>query len=185
MVPTSKAHQTNFTHLQQAPLLITDGMGTGPLGHRRMWLVIQPMKYHLMRTQGSHFATYEKLLHHFLRYRPVYSRPLCALSSNPFNSTHVSQTFFNWWTTEPITFADNQCYMQQTSRWQTTTVLAAIVIWLSIEPTASTLVDGIIQPTTRRLHPVEGWQHDIPSLAYSCDHWHPPTSRWHRPRGHT
>jgi hypothetical protein len=42
--------------------------------------------------------------------------------------------------------------------------------------TATTLAEGITQPTNRIYHPAEGRQHDNTVLAYSCDHQLPSTS---------
>jgi hypothetical protein len=53
-----------------------------------------------------------------------------------------------------------------------------MVIRLStVTSTASTLIEGITQPKTRRSYPVEGRQHDTTTLAYSCHHQQPFTSQ--------
>jgi hypothetical protein len=68
----------------------------------------------------------------------------------------------------------------------TAAALATMVIWLSTKGSsaAAMLAEGTHQPTTRRLHPLEGEQHDSTTLAYSCHHRHPSPSRWQRPCGY-
>jgi len=80
------------------------------------------MKYHLRRTLGSQVANSEELctllaeIEGFLN-----SRPLCALSDDPFNPTYLSPGHFL--IGEPLTqlpaagFTDEKC--NRLSRWQT------------------------------------------------------------------
>jgi hypothetical protein len=52
---------------------------------------VKSMKYHLRRTLGTHIATYEKLCTSLAEIKVcLNSRPLCALSNDPHNSTHLS-----------------------------------------------------------------------------------------------
>jgi len=58
---------------------------------------VKSMKYHLRRTLGSQVATYKELCTLLAEIEAcLNSRPLCALSDDPFNPTYVSWTFFNW-----------------------------------------------------------------------------------------
>ena len=62
----------------------------------RLWEVaVKSMKYHLRRTLGSHIATYEELCTLVAEIEAcLNSRPLCALSSDPFNPTSLSLGHF-------------------------------------------------------------------------------------------
>ena len=84
--------------------------------------VVKSMKHHLRRTLGSHIATYKELgtlLAEIEAYQN--SRPLCALSSDPFNPTYLSPGHFL--IGEPLTqlpstdYSDVKC--NRLSRWQT------------------------------------------------------------------
>ena len=70
-----------------------------PRGHQfgGLWkAAVISMPYHLRRTQGSLIATYKELSTLLAEIQAcINSRPLCALSSNPFNTTFVSWTS-NW-----------------------------------------------------------------------------------------
>jgi len=56
---------------------------------------VKSMKHHLRRTLGSHIATYEELCTLLTEIEAcLYSRPLCALSSDPFNPTYLSPGHF-------------------------------------------------------------------------------------------
>ena len=80
------------------------------------------MKYHLRRTLGSQVATYEELCTLLAEIEAcLNSRPLCALSDDPFNPTYLSPGHFL--IGEPLTqlpatdFTDVKC--NRLSRWQT------------------------------------------------------------------
>jgi len=80
------------------------------------------MKYHLRRTLGSQVATYEELCILLAQIEAcLNSRPLCALSDDPFNPTYLSPGHFL--IGEPLTqlpatdFTDVKC--NRLSRWQT------------------------------------------------------------------
>jgi len=96
-----------------------------PHGHHfgGLWeAAVKSMKYHLRRTLGSQFATYEELctLHAEIEVC-LNSRPLCAISDDPFNPTYLSPGHFL--IGEPLTqlpaadFTDVKC--NRHSRWQT------------------------------------------------------------------
>ena len=56
---------------------------------------VKPMKYHLRRTLGSQVATYEELRTLLAEIEScLNSRPLCALSDDPFNPTYLSPGHF-------------------------------------------------------------------------------------------
>ena len=56
---------------------------------------VKSMKHHLRRTLGSHIATYEELCTLLAEIEAcLNSRPLCALSSDPFNPTYLSPGHF-------------------------------------------------------------------------------------------
>jgi len=80
------------------------------------------MKYHLRRKLGAHVATYEEMCTLLVEIEAcLNSRPLCALSDDPFNPTYLSPGHFI--IGEPIAqlpavdFTDVQC--NRFSRWQT------------------------------------------------------------------
>jgi len=51
----------------------------------------EPMKYHLQRTMGAQIATYEELCTLLAEIEAcLISRPLCALTDDPFNPTYLS-----------------------------------------------------------------------------------------------
>jgi len=83
---------------------------------------VKYMKYHLRRTLGSQVATYEELCTLLAEIEAcLNSRPLCALSDDPFNPTYLSPGHFL--IGEPLTqlpaadFTDVKC--NRLSRWQT------------------------------------------------------------------
>ena len=78
-------------------------------------------KYHLPRTLGSQFATYEELCTLLAEIADwLYSKTLCALSDDPFNPTYLSPGHFL--IGEPLTqlpatdFTDDKCNRRST--WQ-------------------------------------------------------------------
>jgi len=80
------------------------------------------MKFHLRRTLGSQVATYEELCTLLAEIEAsLNSRPLCALSHDPFNPTYLSPGHFL--IGEPLTqlpsadFPNVKC--NRLSRWQT------------------------------------------------------------------
>jgi len=78
------------------------------------------MKYHLQRTLGSHIATFEELSTLIAEIETcLNSRPLCALSDDPFNPTYLSPGHF---VIEPLTqlpAADHtNVKCNRLSRWQ-------------------------------------------------------------------
>ena len=113
-------HPTSWS-LQHASILITDGKGTGLLGHWNMWLEIHPNTWtSLRRIMGSsskiHETPFEKNVgfsHCYLRgtlHITCWDRGLSKLQYlvrliqwyfQP--NTFVSWTFSNWWTINPIT----------------------------------------------------------------------------------
>jgi len=83
---------------------------------------VKSMKYHLRRTLGSQFATYEELCTLLAEIEAcLNSRPLCALSDYPFNPTYLFPG--NFLSGEPLIqlpvtdFTDVKC--NRLSRWQT------------------------------------------------------------------
>ena len=83
---------------------------------------VKSMKYHLRRTLGSQFATYEELCTLLAEIDAcLNSRPLWAFTDDPFNSTYLSPGHFL--IGEPLTklpagdFTDIKC--NRLSRWQT------------------------------------------------------------------
>ena len=83
---------------------------------------VKSMKYHLRWTLGSHVATYEELCTLLAEIEAcLNSRPLCALSDDPFNQTYLSLRHFL--IGEPLTqlpaadFTDVK--LNRLSRWQT------------------------------------------------------------------
>ena len=62
-----------------------------PPHFRGLWeAAVKSMKYHLRRTLGSHVATYEELSTLLAEIEAcLNSRPLCALSDDPFNQTYL------------------------------------------------------------------------------------------------
>jgi hypothetical protein len=83
---------------------------------------VKSMKHHLRRTLGSHIATYEELCTLLAEIEAcLNSRPLCALSSDPFNPTHLSPGHFL--IGEPLTQLPSADYTNvkcnRLSRWQT------------------------------------------------------------------
>jgi len=82
---------------------------------------VKSMKYHLTRTLGSHVATYEELCTLLTEIEACRnSRPLCALSDDPFNPTYMSPGHLIG---EPLTqlpvtdYTNVNC--NRLSRWQT------------------------------------------------------------------
>jgi len=80
------------------------------------------MKHHLRRTLGSYIATYEELCTLLAVIEAcLNSRPLCALSSDPFNATYLSPGHFL--IGEPLTQLPSADYTKvkrnSLSRWQT------------------------------------------------------------------
>ena len=63
---------------------------------RGLWEVaVKSMKYHLRQTLGAHVATYEELCTLLAEIEAcLNSRPLCDLSDDPFNETHLSPGHF-------------------------------------------------------------------------------------------
>jgi len=96
-----------------------------PHGHHfgGLWeAAVKSIKYHLRRTLGSQVATYEELCTLLAEIGAcLNSRPLCALSDDPFNPTYLSPGHFL--IGEPLTqlpvadFTDVKC--NRLSRWQT------------------------------------------------------------------
>jgi hypothetical protein len=83
---------------------------------------VKSMKHHLRWTLGSHIATYEELCTLLAEIEAcLNSRPLCTLSSDPFNPTHLSPGHFL--TGEPLTQLPSADYTNvkcnSLSRWQT------------------------------------------------------------------
>jgi hypothetical protein len=83
---------------------------------------VKTMKYHLRRTLGSHIATYEELSTLLAEIEAcLNSRPLCALSDDPFKPTYLSPGHFL--IGEPLTqlpaadYTNVKC--NRLSRWQT------------------------------------------------------------------
>jgi len=82
---------------------------------------VTSMKYHLRKTLGFHIATYKELLTLLAEIQAcLHSRPLCALSSDPFNLTYLSPGHFL--IGKPLTqlpSADNaNVTCSRLSRWQ-------------------------------------------------------------------
>ena len=82
---------------------------------------VKSMKYHLRRTLGSHIATFEELSTLLAETEACRnSRPLCALSDDPFNLTYLSPGHFL--IGEPLTqlpaanYTNVKC--NRLSRWQ-------------------------------------------------------------------
>jgi len=83
---------------------------------------VKSTKYHLRRTLGAHIATYEELCALFAETETcLNSRPLCAVSDDPYNPTYLSPEHFL--IGEPLTqlpSADlNDVKCNRISRWQT------------------------------------------------------------------
>ena len=83
---------------------------------------VKSMKYHLRRTLGSRVATYEELSTLLTEIEAcLNSRPLCALSDDPFNPTYLSPGHFligEPLTQLPVTdYTNVNC--NRLSRWQT------------------------------------------------------------------
>jgi hypothetical protein len=79
------------------------------------------MKYHLWRTLGSHVATYEKLCTLLAEIEArLNSRPLCTLSTDPFDQMCLSPGHFL--IGEPLTQLPSVDYtnvkLNRLSRWQ-------------------------------------------------------------------
>ena len=83
---------------------------------------MKSMKYHLRRMLGSRVATYEELYTLLTEIEAcLNSRPLCALSDDPFNPTYLSPGHFL--IGEPLTQLPAHDYTNvscnRLSRWQT------------------------------------------------------------------
>ena len=130
---------------------------------------VKSMKYHLRRTLGSRVATYEELSTLLTEIEAcLNSRPLCALSDDPFNPTYLSPGHFligEPLTQLPADYTDVKC--NRLSRWQICQQLQQFWQRWSSDYLQS------LQPTTRQYCPVEGGQHDTSTLAYSCHHGNP------------
>jgi len=91
---------------------------------RGLWeAAVKSMKYHLRQTLGSHIATYEELSTLLAEIEVcLNSRPLCALSDDPFNTTYLSPGHFL--IGEPLTQLPGADYTNvkcnRLSRWQPT-----------------------------------------------------------------
>jgi len=91
--------------------------------HFGLWeAAVKSMKYHLRRTLSSHIATYEELYTLLAEIEAcLNSRPLCALSDDPFNPTCLSPRHLL--ICEPLTqlpaadYTNVKC--NRLSRWQT------------------------------------------------------------------
>ena len=116
--------------LQHASNFIADGKGTGLLGHWRMWGFIPPHGPHFgglgnssnihevppEKTLGFHIATYKELLTLLAEIQAcLHYRPLCTLSSDPFNLAYLSPGhFLIGKPLNQLPSADNTNVMQQT-----------------------------------------------------------------------
>jgi hypothetical protein len=108
--PISEGHKKIATCLHHAAVIILDGNDPGlpvkegcleihsptstPL--RRTWeAAVKSMKYHLRRTLGAQIATYEELYTLLTEIEAcLNSRPICALSNDPHESTYLSPGHF-------------------------------------------------------------------------------------------
>jgi hypothetical protein len=82
---------------------------------------VKSMKHHLRRTLGPHIATYEELRTLLAQIEAcLNSRPLCALSDDPFNPTYLSPGHFL--ISEPLTQLPSTDYTNakrnSLSRWE-------------------------------------------------------------------
>jgi len=123
------------------------------------------------------------------------TRPLCALSSDPLNTSVNSWTILigkplpNYLLLTSVTCNRSQMAIYQ----QHPTVLATIVIpqqglqqptmaednpltYLQSQTTASSVAEGNTQQPARWPTPGEGSHHDSITSAYSCHHQYPSTS---------
>ena len=200
--------QTNIVSLQHTSIHITDATVQAFLATEgwleihsthgphfgRLWeAAVKPMKYHLQRTLGAQIANYEELCTLLAEIDAcLNSKPLCALSDDPFNPTYLSPWHFL--IGEPLThlpaadLTDVKCirlsrwqsFQQQLQqfwqRWSSDSFqsLQQHPRWLKTSPD--------LQPGALVL---EGGQHDSTPLAHSRGHQHPSRQRWHRSRCHT
>jgi hypothetical protein len=144
------------------------------------------MKYHLRRTLGSHIATYEELCTLLTEIEAcLNSRPLCALSDDPFYPTYLSPGHFL--IGEPLSqlpFAHYtnvkcnrlsrwQAYHQQLQQfWQkwSTDYFQSPQQRQSWQLTSLNLQPGdMVLSATRRHGPPSSRQHNSPPVAHSCD----------------
>jgi len=105
---------------------------------------VKSMKYHLRRTLGSYIATYEELYTLLAETEAcLNSRPLCALSDDPFNPTYLSPGhFLIGETLTQLPAADyTNVKCNRLSSWQTyqktSAVLPTMVIRLPPEPSTA------------------------------------------------
>ena len=150
------------------------------------------MKHHLRRTLSPHILTYEEL-YTLLTEIEAYlnSRPLCALSSDPFNPTCLSSGHFL--IGEPLTYLLSIDYTNvkcnSRSRWETYQQLQEF--W---KRWSSDYLQGLQQ--RQRWHrifpnlqtgsgPTEGGQHETSSLAHSCHYWDASRQGWCSPCSYT
>jgi hypothetical protein len=137
MVPTSQVHQMNFVKFttcfiphQMARVqdfLTSEGCEWKFIPPHSphfggLWeAAVKSMRYHLQRTLGSHIVTYEEFSTLPAEKEAcLNSRPLCALSDDPFNPTYLSPGHFL--IGEPLTqlpAADYTVKFNRLSRWQT------------------------------------------------------------------
>jgi len=110
---------------------------------------VKSMKYHLQRILGAHVATYEELSTLLAEIQPcLHSRSLCALSSDPLNTTYL--------------FLDN-------SNWQTTAQLTLLTTHTTYFPdgnlpTTSNSFVNDCHPTIYRVFNSQLWQRTSPNL---------------------
>ena len=150
------------------------------------------MKYHLRRTLGSHFATYEELYILLADIEAcLNSRTLCSLSDDHFNPTYLSPGHFL--IGEPLTqlpaadYTDVKC--KRLSRWQTCQQLQQFWQRWSSDYLQSLQKRKRWQKTSPNLqtgHLVLLREDNMtPLVANRCHQGHPCREGWHRTSGYS
>ena len=140
----------------------------------RLWeAAVKSMKYHLQRTFGAHVATYKELPTLLAEIQAcLYSRPLCALPSDPWTQYIISWTILignplpNYLMLTSVT-------CNKLPRWHSTNNFNSF--GKDGHPTIYRVFNSQRRQMTTRLHSI-GLQLSSPTSIHI---------RWHRMRGHT